>query len=362
MPITFAPHFTITPKTAHALMRIEAIRQTFLTLPVTPLVLRHLRETARLYTTHYSTQIEGNRLTPDEVREVVHKDTHFPGRERDENEVKGYYAALEALEARVARQSPLSVTWIQTLHALVMSQGRVAVKPTPYRDGQNVITDSISGAIVYMSPEAHDVPGLMQGLVQWINRQTDLPCPIIAGIAHYQFATIHPYYDGNGRTARLLATFILHRGGYDLKGIYSLEEYYAQHLQAYYNALSMGPSHNYYLGRADADITPWVDYFCDGMATACEAVHQRAMAAAQSGETDQSQHLKTLDPRQRKALELFQLQAVVTSKDIGALFGFKPRTCSALCRKWVEMGFLDVVNDSRKSRCYTLARHYSKLQ
>ena len=110
-----------------------------------------------------------------------------------------------------------------------MAEGRRNAKPTPYRDGQNVIRDSRSRAIVYMPPEAKDVGGLMKELLEW-NRlplASTLPCPIRAGIAHYQFATIHPYYDGNGRTARLLTTLILHLGGYDLKGLYSIEEYYA---------------------------------------------------------------------------------------------------------------------------------------
>jgi len=100
-------------------------------------------------------------------------------------------------------------------------------------------------------------------------------CPIRAGIAHYQFATIHPHYDGNGRTARLLTALILHQGGYDLKGVYSLDEYYARNLGDYYEALTIGPSHNYYAyyaGRADSDITKWVDYFCEGVADSFENV------------------------------------------------------------------------------------------
>jgi hypothetical protein len=96
-----------------------------------------------------------------------------------------------------------------------------------------------------------------------------------------QFATIHPYFDGNGRTARLLTTLILHLGSYDLKGLYSLEEYYARHLDAYYQAISIGPSHNYYMGRAAADITPWVEYFVEGMAVAFENVYQRMNEAQQ---------------------------------------------------------------------------------
>ena len=104
-----------------------------------------------------------------------------------------------------------------------MSDGRTLIKPTSYRDGQNVIKDSGTGTIVYMPPEAKDVPGLMRNLVSWIKENEEIPCPIVAGIAHYQFATIHPYYDDNGRTSRLLTTLILHLGGYDLKGLYSLE-------------------------------------------------------------------------------------------------------------------------------------------
>src|SRR5207248_2347308 len=178
-------------------------------------------------------------------------------------------------------------------------------KPTPYRDGQNVIRDSASRGIVYMPPEAKDVPALMKALEIWVNasEREGVPCPIRAGIAHYQFATIHPYYDGNGRTARLLTTLILHRGGYDLKGLYSLEEYYARDLSAYYEALAVGPSHNYYQGRAEADITAWVEYFCAGMAESFESVRRRAQEAADRGTKDDSAALRRLDPRQRRALE-----------------------------------------------------------
>ena len=73
----------------------------------------------------------------------------------------------------------------------------------------------------------------MRSLVEWTNAELtdgELPAPIVAALAHYQFATIHPYLDGNGRTARLLATLILRKAGYGLKGIYSLDEHYAKSL------------------------------------------------------------------------------------------------------------------------------------
>ena len=361
MPIQFSPDYTITAKIAKSLMRIEAVRERVLHLPVTPTVLASLRETARLYTTHYSTMIEGNRLAPEQIERILKHEGHFPGRRRDEREVKGYYAALAKLEQWAATGTQVSEKIVQTLHGIVMSDGRTRVKPTPYRDGQNVIRDATTGAIVYMPPEANDVPSLMRAMLKWVHDAQDIPCPIVAGIAHYQFATIHPYYDGNGRTARLLTTLILHLGGYDLKGLYSLEEYYARNLGAYYEAISIGESHNYYMGRADADITEWVEYFVEGMAVAFENVLKRMAEAESQGSADQSTLLRQLDPRQRRALSLFQQSEVVTSKQIGELFGFKPRTSAQICKDWVESGFLEVVDPSNRARKYKLSEPYEEL-
>lgn len=361
MSLKFDPQFTITPEIADLLMKIEASKQKAELLPVAPVVLASLRKSARLNTTHYSTQIEGNRLNIDEISHVIELKGHFPGRERDAHEVKGYYAALEQLEKYVAQARPLSETMIQSLHAFVMSGGKKNVKPTPYRDGQNVIKDGSTGAIVYLPPEAKDVPQLMRRLVEWIKENKHIPCPIIAAIAHYQFATIHPYYDGNGRTARLLTTLVLHLGGYDLKGLYSLEEYYAKNLFEYYRAISVGPSHNYYFGRADADITGWITYFCQGMAEAFEKVTEHMLVAGKKKTKDYSHILRELDPKQRKVLELLKDFETVTTSQIGDFFGFKPRVASKLCIKWVKDGFLQIVDPSRKARKYAIAHKYAVL-
>lgn len=361
MPIKFSPVFQITASLANNLMRIEAARQKAFYLPLNAVVLKSLRETARLYTTHYSTMIEGNQLDPEQIRFVLEYKGHFPGREREEREIKGYYAALTQIEQWVTEQALLDEQKIKTLHAMVMGDGRIKTRPTPYRDGQNVIRDSQSGLIVYMPPEAKDVPKLMGALVKWLSSSNNLPCPLVAGIAHYQFAIIHPYYDGNGRTARLLTTFLLHSGGYDLKGLYQLEEYYAQQLGNYYRAISIGPSHNYYFGRAEADITSWLEYFIEGMATSFEKVVKRMQEAENKQQSDQAVSIRSLDAKQRKVLGLFQNYEKVTSNQIGEMFGFKARTSSQLCKKWVEQGFLKVVDPSNKGRKYALSHQYKDL-
>jgi Fic family protein len=185
--------------------------------------------------------------------------------------------------------------------------------------------------------------------------------PVLAGIAHYQFATIHPYYDGNGRTARLLTTLLLHRYGYGLKGIYALEEYYARDLSSYYAALTIGPSHNYHLGRAEADISPFLAYFLTGMADAFAAVRTQAARAASRGARDQSGVLRQLDPRQRTALDLFRQDGSATTAALAKALGLSERTMRPLCARWVRDGFLIVADPSRRSRRYRLAATYEAL-
>jgi Fic family protein len=356
----FNPKYTITNKLAAALLKLEGAKERISGMPITPSVLASLRETARLFSTHYSTMIEGNRLTERDVKLVIIDKQHFPGRARDEKEVKGYYRALAGIEGLVKVERRITEKQIRQIHGEVMAGGKKGAA-TPYRDGQNVIKDSVSGRIVYMPPEAEDVPPLMADLVGWLAQGSDVPCPLRAAIAHYQFATIHPYYDGNGRTARLLTNLVLHLGGYGLKGIYSLEEYYARDLAAYYGAISVGPSHNYYEGRAGADITAWLEYFVIGMEQAFAKVEEQAKAAEFRGEADKSPLLRKLDPRQRMTLTLFARQQTITGRDIAELFSFAPRTARALLLKWTQQSFLVIADPSKKARKYRLAPEFEEL-
>jgi len=313
--------------------------------------------------THYSTAIEGNRLTQEEVNKIIVDKISFPGRERDKKEVLSYHVALEKLEDYLRSESRLNETVIQSLHGLVMAGGRKRAKPTPYRDGQNVIRDSGTNGIIYLPPESKDVPILMSELIDWINLSVKkgIPIPIIAGIAHYQFATIHPYYDGNGRTARLITTLLLHTEGYGLKGIFSLEEYYAQNLAAYYKALTVGHSHNYYEGRAKASITKWLEYFCEGVAKSFESVKEQAFKASGRGEKDKSKILRKLNPRQRKSLTVFKKSNYITSKEVTNLFNISERAARDILSSWVSEGFIEIVDGSKKARSYSLSEEFLGL-
>ena len=356
----FTPAFRITSAITRSLMEIEACRQAVLALPIDVALLKSLRETARIAATHYSTAIEGNRLTEPQVRAVL-AGASYPGRERDGAEVRNYYRALEWVEARANEPRAIAEGDIKRLHGLAF-HGRN--RGTNYRDGQNVVREAASGRIVYLPPQAGDVPVLMAALVGWVAREIEireLPVPMVAALAHYQLATIHPWFDGNGRTARLLTTLILHRASYGLKGIYSLDEYYARELGAYYRALTVGPSHNYYEGRATADLTGFVAYFCIGMAEAFAKVRAAASAADARQAPDRSVELRALDPRRRRLLELFRGQDSATAVEISRHLGLRPRTVVGLCRVWLAEGFFELADASRKNRAYRLAVAFERL-
>lgn len=350
------PRYTLTPAIARGLMAIEAARAVVERAPLSPLAEAELRRRARIRSTHFSTRIEGNRLTLAEAESVIAgSQTVFRGRERDVREVQNYWNALLRVEEWAAQKTLLTEELIRRLHALIERGPRS--KPTPYRDGQNVIREAGSGAIVYIPPEAADVPGLMAGLVAWIVRaeREGLPPPLIAALAHYQLVTIHPYFDGNGRTARLLATFILHRGGYGLHGFFSLEEHHARDLAGYYGSLATHPHHNYYAGRAEADLTGWLEYFVETLArvfTAAQGEAERYASQSDVREHSEPEDLRRLDHRARAVLALFAGAATITSAQVAGSLGLSERTARLLLRRYVADGWLLVANPSNRRRSY----------
>jgi Fic family protein len=358
--VPWQPRYTLTPAVARHLMEIEGARAVVEQVHLPLAVQSEMRNRARIRATHYSTRIEGNRLTLAEAEQVVGgRRVPLHGRERDAGEVRSYWKALLRVEEWAARGTELTEELIRRIYALVEGKAR----PSSYREGQNMIRDSETGGLVYLPPEARDVPALMEGLVTWI-RQVEverLPPPLIAALAHYQFVTIHPYYDGNGRTARLLATFLLQRDGYGLNGFLSLEEEHARDLAAYYRSLAVHPHHNYYEGRDTADLTSWVEYFLTVLATAFTSAKEEVLSAAREDSRGEPEALRRLDARARAALALFTRQDRITAPEVARLLGLSDRTARLLLQKWTADGWLIVADPSRRGRVYELSAGYRQL-
>lgn len=351
--MAFNPNYKITQEILEHLTEIENVRGVFANASISTVLITSLKNSAKLASTHYSTKIEGNRLTRKEVEDAILKQKAYENWQRDSAEVNAYYKAIDYIEKCLETHESFSEKLIHRTHALV--EGR----KSGYRDGQNAIYDNTSGYIVYMPPEAKDVPILMYELVDWVNTDTQTPRIIMAALVHYQFVTIHPYYDGNGRTARLLTSFLMHKFGYGLKGIYSLEEYYANDLFGYYEALATHEHHNYYEGRERADLTNWIDYFVRGVADVFEKIQKQV--TAHNNTKDYSAELRKLDVTQRKILVLFTEFEEITSMQIAEYLRMSQQSARLLANRWIKSGFLNITNRSKKARKYRLSEQYSHL-
>ena len=106
------------------------------------------------------------------------------------------------------------------------------------------------------------------------------------------------------------------------------------------------------MGRENADITNWIEYFIDGVRISFEKVYEKAKL--ESGSKDLSPIMRNLDVKQRKILQLFEKQKIITSVDIAEFFNFAPRTARKLAQDWVQEGFLVIVDSSKKARKYQL--------
>lgn len=178
---------------------------------------RKLREQFRLEMTYNSNAIEGNSLTLRETFWVVQEGITVKGKPlKDHLEAKDHYAALEYLYelADHDRKATVSEHLIRTLHQLITleTEREWAGK---YRTG-NV---SIAGAS-HTPPEALEVPMLMRELMSWLHKnERRLHAVELAALFHHRLVAIHPFFDGNGRTARLAMNLILLRAGYPLSVI-----------------------------------------------------------------------------------------------------------------------------------------------
>ena len=191
----------------------------------------------------------------------------------------------------------------------------------------------------------------------------DIPIPIKAAIIVYEFVTIHPFWDGNGRTSRLLATYILKSNGYDLKGFYVMEEFYDKNINDYYNSLQMGLHHNFYFGRCNADITEWLEYFMGIMSTTFELVGNKVKEIYKSTK-DEINIIDTLDKRERWIVNYILTNKKIKAKDIANHFKINVDTANNWIKKWIEKGFL-MRYDSKQIRNvdYILTpKYYKKLK
>ena len=222
-----------------------------------------LRKNSKKKSSYASNRIEGNPLSEKQVDEVIDRDErkHFL---KPEQEVRNYYLALNYLEEKAKKKEPFSKELILDVQKYVVkgaSKEKTGLRGPMPPGVLFAVYDSQTGNPDYIPPEYSDIPGLLDELVEYVNTTDDHPL-IVAAIVHYQIVTIHPFEDGNGRTARLLSGYVLDMNGYGFNGIGSLEEYFAYDVGEYYDSIQMGLPALYYSGRNEPPHPEiWIHYY-----------------------------------------------------------------------------------------------------
>lgn len=321
----YQPTYDITHNLLTYLNRVEAAKALIENAPLVPAWEAKFRDEAMTRTVHFGTKIEGNELTAEQAQQVVRlrdnadakeieQETGIMARQRDIQEVINYRNVVAWIDQQDPSLSPdlFSIGTLKTLHKLTMQELIEEQHLGQYREKQVIVQSAAAGDIVFRPPVSVEVPYLVKDFFSWLNDdQTKQIHPIFrAAITHYQLVFIHPFIEGNGRTARALATLALYATGYDFKRFFSLEQYFDKDVTAYYDALlSVQQNQNH-------DLTYWLEYFCYGLALEIERVKEQVLKLSKDLKLKKELGQQVaLSERQVIVLELLQNQGEISSKD-----------------------------------------------
>lgn len=337
----FKPNYRYTDKMVADLTQIAAGRELILHSPFIPKWEGSLRREAIIRSAHSSTAIEGNRLSLEQVGDLSEGREIMAAR-KDKQEVLNYLASLEKIDT-LTDGKKITAKNILQMHKL-LTQGTLenAADCGAYRKQYVVVGNRRTGEVIFRPPANKDVPDLMEALVKWVDSsQVKALDPVIeAGIAHYEFVRIHPFVDGNGRTARVLATLILYLRGFDTKQFFCLDDYYDSDRQAYYRVLKK-------VDPKKLDITGWLEYFVEGVKVSISAVKDRIARLSSERLRRTKQGQIALTERQMQIVEFVNRQGKITNKDARSLFKISAQATHKELTKLLQLGVIKAVGQGR---------------
>ncbi len=352
---------TLTNDILKKISAIDENRFSLKMIEVPAITQNRLRKNSKKKSSYASNKIEGNPLTEAQANEAMERDAHKHFL-KPEQEMRNYFLALNLLEEKLKKKVPFSKELILEVQAMVekgASKEKIGLRGAMPPGVLFAVYDSESGAPEYIPPEYTDIPVLLDELVEYVNTTDDHPL-IIAAVVHYQLVTIHPFEDGNGRTARLMSGYILDFYGYGFNGIGSLEEYFAYDPNEYYASLQMGLPALYYSGRENPPHPEiWIHYFLRMMELYSKKVCELSKASTYDA-LDGS--LSYLNAKEKELLgyllnnHIFEFTPIEVSKKIGVT----NKTIINRCAKLTTNGFLIPNIVKERVRSYSLSEFAKK--
>jgi Fic family protein len=317
----FVANFRITHSILKNVGILDASREVIMNAPLIPAWEAKFKKEAIERFVHHGTHLEGNPLTEEEVADVL-DGKEVLARQRDIQEIINYRNVMKFIDQIATQIGPgkpyiFTIETLLEIHRLTTDRIVMPDQSGKFRVRQVVLKNSLTGQVSYTPPPAAEMPFLVEDLINWINHEEtkELHPVLKAGIIHYELARIHPFVEGNGRTARAVANLIMFLDGYDIRKFFSLEEYFDSDPYNYYLTLQ-SVSNQLVMDTHERDLTPWLEYFVHGVAIELSRVKERVKRiSADSHVKDRLGEQVQLNERQMLIMEYLHRHGQMQNKD-----------------------------------------------
>jgi len=293
-----------------------------------------------------SSRIEGTKTNIEEA--LVDEKDLDPEKRDDWIEVHNYVTALNEAVVELSTL-PLSCRLIRNAHKVLLSSGRGEKKtPGEFRISQNWLGGASLADAVFVPPAHTEIADLLSDFETFLNN-TNLQIPhlIRIAIAHYQFETIHPFLDGNGRIGRLLITLYLVSTGILDKPLLYLSEFFEEHRDLYYDNLT--------LVRTKNDLKQWIRFFLTGVVETATRSSETLQKIIVLKSVIEKERIMLMGKRSKQALALFHKlfsKPVLNIRDVQGFTGLSPKAANDLVQIFVEKKILKETTGFQKNRVF----------
>ena len=294
-----------------------------------------------------SSRIEGTQTQIDEA--LLSEDEVSPERKNDWKEVNNYIKALNTAISQLEK-FPISSRLLKQTHKTLLDSVRGEHKqPGEFRSSQNWIGGSSPGDAVFVPPHHQYVNELMSDLEKFIhNDDSNVPALIRIAIAHYQFETIHPFLDGNGRIGRLLITLFLVDQRILTKPLLYLSSYFEQNKGLYYDNLTFVRTKN--------DMAQWIKYFLVGIAETAEKAAQtlsNVLELKSKLEQNINNNFGRKSYRANTLLNYLFQQPIIYVKQAQKVTGLSYKAANELVSDFIKFNILKEITGNSRNRIFT---------
>ncbi|MBU1152784.1 Fic family protein [bacterium] len=302
-----------------------------------------------------SSKIEGTKTNIDEA--IMDKSVIVPERRDDWQEVQNYIAAMKHTIGQLEKL-PLSNRLLKEMHKILLTGVRGEHKlPGEFRRSQNWIGGSNPSDAVFVPPTHDEVPELMSDVEKFLhNEEIEVPHLIKIAIAHYQFETVHPFNDGNGRCGRAMITFYLVANKLLRKPSLYLSDFFEKNRTSYYDALSHV--------RETNDLSHWMKFFLNGIISTAEK-GKKTFQEILKLKNDIDAKIVKLNRKAEKGREfIFYLYSkpIVSIDDVVNLFKITPRSAISLVNDFEKLGILKEVTGYKRNKLFAFDDYLKLFQ